>query len=224
MRLVFNEEQENVMAEYLLKCSSIYFGFLPQEVRKLAYECADTKMAWLALSKAKKIIAKKGIKQVGSISAERSTLLTIEMAVSASRNTIPPMFIFPRLKYKDLFIKDGPPELIGAGNSSGWMTATEFLIHMDHFIKHGTNKRKGKGKRKDKHSAKRKILQEEKEEDNIEYYCIICCEAYSKSQAREEWIECTLCKNWAHCKCIKNMNTVSYICPNCDSGESCDDF
>ncbi|KYM99494.1 hypothetical protein ALC62_09760 [Cyphomyrmex costatus] len=40
MRLVFNEEQENVMTEYLLKCSSIYFDLLPQEVRKLTYECA----------------------------------------------------------------------------------------------------------------------------------------------------------------------------------------
>ena len=214
MKLVFNEQQEKVMAEYLLKCSSIYFGLVPQEVRKLAYECAlkfdhkNIPPSWhkfgmagsdwlsaflkrnprlsirtpeatsfnratsfnkhnidhffsklgdilikhnlppskiwnvdetgvLTVQKPKKIVAGKGIKQVGSIvSAERGTLVTLEMAVNAFGNTIPPMFVFPRLKYKDLFIRDGPPESIGAGNSSGWMTATEFLIYMDHFIKH----------------------------------------------------------------------------------------
>ncbi|XP_018318432.1 uncharacterized protein LOC108732240 [Agrilus planipennis] len=35
----------------------------------------------------------------------------------------------------DLFLRDGPSEAIGAGNKSGWMTATEFLTFMDHFIK-----------------------------------------------------------------------------------------
>lgn len=89
------------------------------------------------------------------------------------------------------------------------------------------NKGKGKGKGKGKDQAKRKILQEKNEsddeEDNLEYYCIVCCDAYSKSQPREEWIECILCKNWAHSKCIKNINTVVYVCPNCDSDESCDD-
>ncbi|XP_050678651.1 jerky protein homolog-like [Leptidea sinapis] len=85
----------------------------------------------------KKILAEKGTKQVGAIvSTERGTLVTVELAVSALGNSIPPMFVFPRLKYKDLFIRDGPPECIGAGNKSGWMTSTEFLVFMDHFIKH----------------------------------------------------------------------------------------
>lgn len=87
--------------------------------------------------KPRKIIAKKGIKQVGTIvSTERGTLVTVELAVNALGHAVPPMFIFPRLKYKDLFIKGGPPESIGAGNSSGWITATEFITYMDHFIKH----------------------------------------------------------------------------------------
>lgn len=40
VRLVFSEEQEKQIVEYLLKCASIFFGLLPDEVRKLAYECA----------------------------------------------------------------------------------------------------------------------------------------------------------------------------------------
>lgn len=34
VRLVFTEEQEDKLAEYLLKCSSIFFGLLPEEVKK----------------------------------------------------------------------------------------------------------------------------------------------------------------------------------------------
>lgn len=87
--------------------------------------------------KPKKIVAAKGTKQVGAIvSAERGTLVTVELAANALGNTIPPMFVFPRLKFKDLFIRDGPPECIGAGNASGWMTSQEFFMFMDHFIKH----------------------------------------------------------------------------------------
>lgn len=39
-RLVFNAEQEAIIAEYLLKCANIYFGLLPNDVKKLAYQCA----------------------------------------------------------------------------------------------------------------------------------------------------------------------------------------
>lgn len=543
-RLIFDEQQEKIISDYLLKCSSIFFGLLPQEVKKLAYECAVkfniknihpswhkngmagpdwltaflkrnpslsirtpestsasratsfnkhnvndffTKLGNILLKynlppsriwnldetgvqtvlKPKKIIAQKGIKQVGAIvSAERGTLVTVEMAVNALGNSIPPMFIFPRLKYKDIFIRDGPPESIGAGNSSGWMTATEFLIYIDHFIKyvkptpsepvlllldnhsshidinviekakangivmlsfpphcthrlqpldvgvygpfknycaiaqdnwmrnnpgktmsiyelpgivkyawplastynniangfkkagiypfdkniftdedfapsyvtdrplleepsnstHQTdtsveenrpqpgpsninnpeqpsltdsiedldlstvenvapfspeivrplpkapprqgnskrrvrksavltdtpekkalaeeqskkrkkedisskikNKEKGKDKgqgKKSKKKAIRKILQEDNKSDNkedsLEYYCIVCCDAYSKSQPREEWIQCVICNNWAHSKCTKNA--LYYVCSSCDSEESCDNY
>lgn len=212
-RLVFTPEQEKLITNYILKCSSIYFGLLPEEVRKLAYECAvkyslgNIPLSWhknrksgadwftgflkrnpvlsirtpeatsagrasafnrhnvnqfftklgdimlkhkltpsriwnldetgvTTVLKPRKIVAQKGTKQVGAIvSAERGTLVTVELAASAAGNTIPPMFVFPRLKYKDLFLREGPPESIGAGNSSGWMTTTEFSTYIDHFIK-----------------------------------------------------------------------------------------
>lgn len=89
------------------------------------------------VQKPKKVVAQKGLKQVGAAtSAERGALITLAAAVNAIGNTIPPMFIFPRVRYNELFVASGPPESIGAGNSSGWMTEKEFLIFMEHFIKH----------------------------------------------------------------------------------------
>ncbi|XP_066585179.1 uncharacterized protein [Prorops nasuta] len=88
------------------------------------------------VQKPRKIVAKKGVKQIGAMtSAERGELVTVEMAVNAAGNSIPPMFIFPRIRYSDVFVKSGPPESIGAGNRSGWMTVTEFDIFLTHFIK-----------------------------------------------------------------------------------------
>ncbi|KAE9521569.1 hypothetical protein AGLY_018033 [Aphis glycines] len=82
-----------------------------------------------------KVIAEKGKKQIGAItSAERGTLVTMCLAVSAVRNAIPPMFILPRVNYKDYFIRGGPPGCIGTANKSGWMQGEQLL--MQHFTKH----------------------------------------------------------------------------------------
>lgn len=63
-------------------------------------------------------------------------MVTIALAVNAIGNSVPPIFIFPRLRYKDHFIRDGPVGCIGAGNASGWMQEDEFLIYLNHFQKH----------------------------------------------------------------------------------------
>lgn len=84
-----------------------------------------------------KIIATKGRKQVGAItSAERGTLVTVCFAVSATGNSVPPMFIFPRKIYKDFFVRDGPVGCIGAANGSGWMQELQFITFIEHFHKH----------------------------------------------------------------------------------------
>ncbi|KAJ8939486.1 hypothetical protein NQ318_022540 [Aromia moschata] len=89
------------------------------------------------VSKPSKIVAAKGKRNVGSVtSGERGTNVTLLTAVSASGNTVPPMFIFPRKKFKNYFISGGPPECIGAGNASGWVTDKEFYDFMLHFVQH----------------------------------------------------------------------------------------
>lgn len=69
------------------------------------------------IQKPKKFIVKRGIKQVGAVtSAERGFFVTLAIAINANGNAIPCMFVFPRIRYNDLFIKNAPPECIAIGN------------------------------------------------------------------------------------------------------------
>lgn len=83
------------------------------------------------------VVAGRGVRQVGAVtSGERGTLVTVACAGNALGNMIPPMFIFPRVNFKDHFIRDGPPGCIGAANKSGWMMEDHFLQFLKHFHHH----------------------------------------------------------------------------------------
>ena len=78
-----------------------------------------------------RIVEPKGTKQVGAItSVEKGTLVTVAVAVSASGTLVPPMFGFPRAKFTDYFIPNGPYGCVGSANPSGWMKANDFLVFM----------------------------------------------------------------------------------------------
>lgn len=82
-----------------------------------------------------RIVARRGFKQIGKlVSAERGTLVTLTVAVSASGNTIPPFFIFPRVNYRDHFIRDAPVGSMGDANKSGWMKEEHFIKFIQHFV------------------------------------------------------------------------------------------
>ena len=81
-----------------------------------------------------KVLATTGAKQVGAIvSAERGQLVTLCCAVNAVGNSVPPMFIFPRVNYRDNFVNGGPVGCVGTAHPSGWMIAAGFLKH---FVAH----------------------------------------------------------------------------------------
>ena len=89
------------------------------------------------VQKPRSIVAPKGVKQVGALtSGERGALVTMCLSVNAIGNVIPPMLVFPRINYRDYFLRDGPPCSIGVANKSGWMVAEHFLEYMKHFVKH----------------------------------------------------------------------------------------
>lgn len=120
---------------------SSFFDNLSQVYEKYKFGCQDIwnidETGITTVQRPDKIIASKGIKQVGAAtSGERGSLVTLVYAVSACGNSVPPLLIFPRKYFKDHFVADGPPGCIGSANPSGWVTSKEFLVFIKHFVKH----------------------------------------------------------------------------------------
>nr|CAI5856007.1 unnamed protein product [Callosobruchus analis] len=83
-----------------------------------------------------KILAPTGVKQVGSMtSAERGNTVTRIAASNAGGGFIPPMFIFPRVNFKDFMIHGAPEGTLGAATPTGWSNEALFVMFMKHFIK-----------------------------------------------------------------------------------------
>lgn len=84
-----------------------------------------------------KILAPKGVKAVGGMtSGERGVNVTILATVNAIGNSIPPLFVFPRVHFKDHMLKGAPPGSVGAAAPSGWSNEVVFVQYLEHFITH----------------------------------------------------------------------------------------
>lgn len=78
-----------------------------------------------------------GKKQIGqAVSGERGQLVTFCGIVSATGVAIPPVFVFPRVRYKDYFLNGAPIGSLGLAYKSGWMTGKLFVDVLKHFQKH----------------------------------------------------------------------------------------
>ncbi|KAJ4935245.1 hypothetical protein JOQ06_016781, partial [Pogonophryne albipinna] len=67
---------------------------------------------------------------------DRGELVTVACAVNATGNAVPPMFISPRVRFKDSLLNGSPAGSIGHCTKSGWMNEDAFLIFLKHFIRH----------------------------------------------------------------------------------------
>ena len=84
-----------------------------------------------------RVIAPTGIKQTGYVtSEERGGLLTMCACVNAFGNSIPPIFVFPRVHFRKFTLKDTPIGSIGATHKSGWMAKEMFVTFMEHFVRY----------------------------------------------------------------------------------------
>lgn len=89
------------------------------------------------VQKPDRVIARRGEKQVSAMtSVERGTLVTLAFAGNAIGNYIPPMFIFPRKRFQEHFIRDGPVGSVGTANGSGWMQEDDFHFFLEYFRNH----------------------------------------------------------------------------------------
>ena len=84
-----------------------------------------------------RVIARRGSKQIGKlVSAERGKLVTLAVAVSATGNTVPPFFVFPRVNFRAHFLNGAPAGSEGDANPTGWMKAEQFLKFVKYFVSH----------------------------------------------------------------------------------------
>ena len=83
-----------------------------------------------------KIIALKGLKQVGRIvSGERGRNFTVVCSMNAVGTYVPPVFVFLRARMTDRLLVNGPVGAIGFAQQSGWMDSQLFVKWLEHFIK-----------------------------------------------------------------------------------------
>ncbi|XP_066946059.1 uncharacterized protein [Macrobrachium rosenbergii] len=88
------------------------------------------------VQKLPKIIAQKGVQQVGQVTShERDELVTMVGIVCANGNAIPPCFIFLRVRFDEARMMHGAaPSCKGLIHPSGWMTSKNFLQVLQHFV------------------------------------------------------------------------------------------
>lgn len=80
-----------------------------------------------------KVLADKKQRQVGqTVSAERGELVTFCGIVTATGSALPPVYIFPRVHFKDPFLNGAPQGSLGLANRSGWMTAELYIQVLKH--------------------------------------------------------------------------------------------
>ncbi|KAL7291839.1 hypothetical protein TKK_0014618 [Trichogramma kaykai] len=125
----FNEKAVNAFF-HLLKELMDEYNFTPDKI----YNCDETGISVVPKSFSK-IVAKRGRKQVGGLTAaERGETVTAEICVPAAGNYKPMMLIFPHVRHNDEFLRDAPPGAWGVFHKSGWMQTEIFSQWFAKFI------------------------------------------------------------------------------------------
>ena len=105
-----------VVKQFFENLKSLYVRYQCGPTR--IWNCDETGLPTVV--QAPRVVAKKGTKQVQqTVSAERGENVTMLCFVSASGQTIPPVYVFPRVKTPDKMFQDGPPGCVGLGHRSG---------------------------------------------------------------------------------------------------------
>lgn len=117
----------------------VFFTNLKEVMSKYKFTAADIynmdETGNCTVQNTTKIIAPKGQKQVGTAtSGERGCNVTMIACINAVGNSVPPMFIFPRVNFKPFMLSGAPADSIGSAHISGWSNSEKFLLWLQHFI------------------------------------------------------------------------------------------
>lgn len=84
-----------------------------------------------------KVVSTCGKRQVSQVaSAERGKLVTFVGIINAIGQSLPPVYIFPRIRNVNDYMIEAPIGSIALGNKSGWMTAELFPSVLRHIVSH----------------------------------------------------------------------------------------
>lgn len=123
----FNTEEVDIFFTNLTHLMSKH-NFRPDAI----YNVDETGIS--TVQRNSKILAPKGLKQVGKCtSAERGSLTTVVNACSASGNYVPPFFIFKRKRMNPLLMKQSNSNMIASISDSGWINEELFVQWLHHF-------------------------------------------------------------------------------------------
>lgn len=82
------------------------------------------------------VLAEKGQRAVSQASSgERGSLVTIVGIVTASGNRLPPIYVFPRIRFNDRLMTGCFPGSLGLLSKSGWMISELFIDVLKHIQK-----------------------------------------------------------------------------------------
>ncbi|KAB0805337.1 hypothetical protein PPYR_02307 [Photinus pyralis] len=126
----FNKHKVDQFFENLKKVLDKY-KFPPEKIYNLDETGVTTVM------KPVKIVSTSGKRQVSqAASAERGELVTFIGIINAAGQSIPPVYVFPRVRNIEDFMFDCPVSSLGLGNKSGWMTTELFPKVLQHIVAH----------------------------------------------------------------------------------------
>lgn len=118
-----------------------FFGNLFELLEKYSFICdkifnMDESGFATVPTKIGQVIALKGVRRFGSVeAAEKGTLMTLAVTVSADGNSLPPFFVFPTVNMQSVFLNNTTDGTVGYVNGSVWMQQSEFTRFMRFFIR-----------------------------------------------------------------------------------------
>ena len=110
-------------------------------------------------------------------------------------------------------------------DSAAWVSSSPYKNALRRKVKHLSGRVKEAGSRRENDRCLRKQMtitvhakrfrSDLSSDEDEEWHCLICGEPFSNSRSREVWVQCVLCRDWAHGECTEG--NANYICENCCS-------